>query len=109
MSQTTNNAPGQSLLTRDHFAARAEVMKAMAHPSRLMIIDDLSRGEKCVCELQELVGHDMSTVSKHLSVLKKAGIVADERRGKQVYYRLKVPCVLNFFQCIESVLDAGNR
>jgi ArsR family transcriptional regulator len=109
MSQTTNNAPGQPLLTRDHFAARAEVMKAMAHPSRLMIIDDLSRGEKCVCELQELVGHDMSTVSKHLSVLKKAGIVADERRGKQVYYRLKVPCVLNFFQCIESVLDAGNR
>jgi len=49
----------------------------------------------------------MSTVSKHLNVLKKAGIVQDERRGKQVYYRLKVPCILNFFHCIESVLEAG--
>ena len=104
-----NDTPVQDILTRDHFAARAEVMKAMAHPSRLMIIDDLSRGEKCVCELQTLVGHDMSTVSKHLSVLKKAGIVTDERRGKQVYYRLKVPCILNFFQCVESVLEAGGR
>jgi ArsR family transcriptional regulator len=39
-------------------------------------------------------------------VLKKAGIVEDERRGKNIYYRLRVPCVINFFHCIESVLDA---
>lgn len=72
-----------------------------------MIIDELSRGERCVCDLQELIGHDMSTVSKHLNVLKKAGLVEDERRGKNIYYRLKVPCILNFFHCIESVLDAN--
>jgi len=89
------------------FEARAKVMKAMAHPSRLMVIDELSRGERCVCDLQELIGHDMSTVSKHLNVLKKAGLVEDERRGKNIYYRLKVPCILNFFHCIESVLDAN--
>ncbi|MGE4421976.1 MAG: ArsR/SmtB family transcription factor [Pseudodesulfovibrio sp.] len=91
------------------FDAWASVVKAMAHTSRLMMIDELSRGEKCVCDLQELVGADMSTVSKHLSVMKKAGIVKDERRGKQVYYRLKVPCILNFFHCVESVIEANKR
>lgn len=86
---------------------RAKVMKAMAHPSRLMIIDELAHGERCVCELQELVGHDMSTVSKHLTVLKTSGVVKGERRGKQIFYTLKVPCILNFFHCIESVVDAN--
>lgn len=97
----------KDLVPTRQFKERARVMKAMAHASRLMMIDELSRGERCVCDLQELVGYDMSTVSKHLSVLKKAGIVEDERRGKQVYYRLKVPCILNFFQCVESVIEAN--
>ncbi len=91
------------------FEERAMVMKAMAHPSRLLIIDELSHGERCVYDLTELVGHDMSTVSKHLAVLKRAGIVQDEKRGLQVYYRLKVPCILNFFQCVESVIKARTR
>ncbi|MEF2230719.1 MAG: metalloregulator ArsR/SmtB family transcription factor [Pseudodesulfovibrio sp.] len=97
----------QDIVLKERFAERAEVMKALAHPSRLMMIDELSRGERCVCELRDLVGHDISTVSKHLRVLKEAGVVQDERRGKQVYYRLKVPCILNFFHCIESVIEAG--
>ncbi len=98
----------QEIISPQQFEARAKVMKAMAHPSRLMMIDELSRGERCVCDLQVLIGHDMSTVSKHLTVLKKAGIVEDERRGKQVFYRLKVPCILNFFHCVESVVAANN-
>lgn len=89
------------------FEARARILKALAHASRLLMVDELSRGERCVCELRELVGHDLSTVSKHLSVLKAAGIVEDDKRGKQVYYRLKVPCVLNFFHCLENVLAGG--
>ncbi len=95
--------------TREHFEERATVMKALAHPSRLMIVDELSHGERCVCDLTELVGHDISTVSKHLNLLKKSGVVEDEKRGKQVYYRLKVPCILNFFYCIESVLTARRQ
>jgi hypothetical protein len=63
------------------FGARARIMKALAHPTRLFIVDELSRGERCVRELTEMVGADVSTVSKHLSVLRSAGIVADERRG----------------------------
>lgn len=86
------------------YEARARVLKAMAHPSRLLIIDELSRGERCVNDLTEVVGADTSTVSKHLSVMKGAGIVADEKRGTMVYYRLRVPCILNFFGCVESVL-----
>lgn len=92
--------------TPPDFEARAQILKALAHASRLLMVDELSRGERCVCELRELVGHDLSTVSKHLSLLKAAGIVEDEKRGKQVYYRLKVPCVLNFFHCLEAVLSS---
>ena len=86
------------------FDARARIIKAMAHPTRLFIVDELSRAERCVNDLTGMIGADTSTVSKHLSVLKNVGIIADEKRGLQVYYRLRVPCVLNFFSCVESVI-----
>ena len=91
---------------RELFEQRAEIMRALAHPSRLMMVDELSRGERCVCELTQMVGDDVSTVSKHLSVLKNAGIVTDKKRGAQVFYTLRVPCILNFFSCVNSVLKA---
>ena len=89
--------------------ARAKIMKAMAHPSRLYILEQLSREEHCVCELREGIGADLSTVSKHLSVLREAGIVEMEKRGVQVFYRLKVPCILKFMGCIEAVLERTAR
>jgi DNA-binding transcriptional ArsR family regulator len=89
--------------------ARAKVLKAMAHPTRLFIIEELAKGERCVCELTELIGADISTVSKHLSVLKQAGVVLDDKRGNQVFYSLRVPCILNFFGCVESVLESNAR
>lgn len=92
--------------TQAHYAARARVIKALAHPARLMTVDELSRGERCVCELQQMIGSDMSTVSRHLAVLREAGVVIDEKRGNQVFYSLRVPCILNFFGCVESVLQA---
>jgi len=92
-----------------HLEHRARVMKALAHPSRLFIVDELSRGERCVCELTEMIGADVSTVSKHLAVLREAGLVLDERRGVQIFYRLRVPCILNFFGCLEAVLEETAR
>ena len=92
--------------TKAQFEARAAVIKAVAHPSRLYIVDRLARKQRCVAELTELIGCDMSTVSKHLSILKAAGIVADEKKGTQVYYRLQMPCILNFFGCVETVLKS---
>ena len=92
-----------------NYEARARIIKAMSHPTRLFMVDELSRGERCVCELTEMVGDDISTISKHLSILKSAGIVADEKRGTQVFYSLRVPCVLNFFSCVESVLKRNAK
>jgi len=90
------------------YQARAKIMKAMAHPTRLFIVDELATaGERCVCELTEMIGADMSTVSRHLAVLKEAGIVQDDKRGSMVYYRLRVTCVLGFFDCVESVIKCN--
>lgn len=93
-------------MDRERYRMKAQIIKAMAHPSRLMIIDALAQGEKCVCELQQIVGADISTVSKHLSVLKNAGIVEDRKKGLQVFYRLCCPCMLQFFGCVEAVMQS---
>lgn len=85
------------------YKAQARVLKALAHPSRLLMVEELSRGERCVCELAELVGAEMPTVSRHLAQLKHAGILEDEKRGAQVFYRLRTPCVMNFFACVCEV------
>jgi len=87
--------------------AKANILKALGHPTRLWMAEQLVSGEKCVCELAENINADFSTISKHLTVLKQAGVVIDEKRGKQVYYRLKVPCILQFMPCIEAVLQAS--
>jgi ArsR family transcriptional regulator len=90
-------------VTKARFAAKARIIKAMAHPTRLFIVDELSRQSRCVCELTDMIGADVSTVSKHLAILRSAGIVADDKRGVQVWYTLKMPCILNFFGCVEQV------
>jgi len=86
--------------------AKANVLKALGHPTRLWMAEQLINGEKCVCELAETIDANFSTISKHLSVLKNAGVVEDEKRGKMVYYRLKVPCVLDYMPCVEKVVRA---
>lgn len=80
-------------------AAQAEIFKALGHPSRLLMADALRSGEKCVCELRDLVDCDMSTVSRHLAVLKKAGIVVGEKRGTNVRCRLALRCLDSFLGC----------
>ena len=92
-------------VSKTNYEWKARVVKALAHPSRLAMIDALANGEKCVCELQEIVGSDITTVSKHLSLMKKAGLVEDRKDGLWVYYRLKVPCILRFFDCIDAVME----
>ncbi len=96
--------------TQAKYEARANILKALAHPTRLFIVDELGRGgPRCVCELTEMIGVDMSTVSRHLAILKNAGIVDVEKRGAQVYYRLRVQCALSFFECVESVMKCNAR
>lgn len=93
----------------ERYQARARIAKALAHPSRLLMLDALADRELCVCELTELVGADQSTVSKHLAVLKQAGIVADRKKGPMTFYRLKVRCLQGFWECVEAVLKENLR
>ncbi|MCD4847217.1 MAG: metalloregulator ArsR/SmtB family transcription factor [Candidatus Aegiribacteria sp.] len=94
---------------KDRFEKRAEIIKAMANAARLMIVEELSRNEKTVSALTELVNLDISTVSRHLLILRHAGIVACERNGNQILYRLRTPCVLNFFDCVEKVMNGDEE
>ena len=89
---------------KDLYKAKADVIKALAHPTRLWMAERLKDGELCVCEFNDAIDADFSTISKHLSIMKKAGIVEDDKRGKKVFYKLKVPCILKFISCIEDVL-----
>lgn len=92
--------------TQARLDAQARILKPLAHPSRLFVVEELSRGEKrCVCELTEMIGSDMSTVSRHLSVLRSAGIIGDEKRGAQVYYHPKMPCATRFLDCAGKALQ----
>ncbi len=90
-------------------ASRAAVFKALGHPTRVFIVQELAKGEECVCRLTEKIGADMSTVSKHLNVLKSAGVVSDDKRGLQVFYRLRMPCVFNVFGCVDKIMEEDLR
>ncbi len=83
---------------------RAVVIKALAHPSRLLIAEALMEGEMCVCDLRELVGADMSTVSKHLSLMREAGVLSCEKRGLNIYYRLACDCLGDFLRCVDQIV-----
>ncbi len=78
----------------------ANIFKALGHPTRVKIILLIQNNTKCVCEIHPELDIDMSTLSKHLSVLKKAGVVESEKKGLNVYYTLKMRCVINFFKCV---------
>ena len=92
-----------SIRTPAQYKHRAAMLKALAHPARLLIVDELSEvGERCVCELTELVGADMSTVSRHLTQLRNVGIIEDDRRGAKVYYKLCFPCLGTLFECLSQ-------
>ena len=91
-------------IQRTRFETRASILKALAHPTRLFMIEELAEKSYCVQELTEMVGLDVSTVSKHLSILKNAGLVNVEKKGKRVFYSLRVRCALNFLNCVEAVL-----
>ncbi len=94
----------EDLHSSQRYEARAKIAKALAHPTRLLMLDAIGQQEMCVCELTELVGADQSTVSKHLAVLKHAGIVEDRKEGTMTFYKLKIGCLAQVWDCIERVL-----
>lgn len=91
------------------FEKQAEVAKAMAHPLRIAIINFLKDGEQCVCDIAEYVGAERSNISRHLSVMVKAGVLECRKDGLKVIYRLKCVCILDFFSCVSGVLKQQAR
>ncbi|MFC1668928.1 ArsR/SmtB family transcription factor [Spirochaetota bacterium] len=91
------------------YKARARIIKALGHHSRLFIVEELKKKERSVGELTKMIGSDTSTVSKHLSILKNEGLVFDERHGTTIYYHLKCPCILDFISCIEDVIETKSQ
>ncbi|HUW20772.1 MAG TPA: metalloregulator ArsR/SmtB family transcription factor [Sedimentisphaerales bacterium] len=86
------------------FEKQAEIAKAIAHPVRIAIVDFLKDSEQCVCDIAEYVGSERSNVSKHLSVMVNAGVLEYRREGLKVIYKLKTPCILDFFSCTTACL-----
>lgn len=84
--------------------ARADFLKALAHPSRLFMVEKIREKPHCVCELSEMVGADTSTISKHLSVLKAAGILKDRKQGTTVYYTVACDCIDQILSGVESAV-----
>jgi DNA-binding transcriptional ArsR family regulator len=94
------------------YARQAEIVKALAHPVRLAVVDFLKGGEQCVCHIAEYVGSEQSNLSKHLSIMSTAGVLTQRKEGLNVYYKLRCPCVHEFVSCVtgvirEQVKDAG--
>jgi DNA-binding transcriptional ArsR family regulator len=82
------------------------VFKALGNPARLTLVRTLQCGERCVCDLVEAVGLGWSTTSRHLDILREAGVVASEKRGQQVFYQLRLACVAEFIACLDGARSA---
>jgi ArsR family transcriptional regulator len=89
---------------KELYRARGEIIKALAHPLRLEIVSLLSEKERCVSKIAKEVGSERSNVSRHLAVLANADLVNTRKDGLNIYYSLKCPCVMSFFDCVEQVL-----
>ena len=98
-------AARRNAVSRKYIEEQAKIFKALGHPSRLLMAEALTHGPLCVCDLQKIVGADMSTISRHLAVLKNADIVSDEKKGLNVYYSLKLTCLSQFLSCTSAALD----
>jgi len=87
----------------ERYIYMASVMKALAHPTRLFIVDSLNESPKNVSDLTSLVGIDISTISRHLGILKAAGIIGATKTNNQIIYRLLCPCVLDMYKCVVQI------
>jgi len=95
---------------RKLYTVKARVFKALGNSSRLIIIDALRDDPKNVNELAKLIGASLATTSRHLAVLRDAGLVSEgERRGNMVFYSLDVSCIPGFMSCVAEVMKKKRR
>ena len=88
-----------------NYEKQANIFKALGHPTRLLLAHKLKQGQMCVCELNEFVDIEQPTLSRHLKILKDSGVLKSHKKGMQVYYSLRVPCLFdNILECINKDL-----
>lgn len=98
---------------RERFELQAEILRALAHPIRLAILELLRPGEVCVCDIATSIGAERSNVSRHLAVMSRAGVLQTRKEGLKVFYSLRTPCLLEMIACatraVEHDLEARSR
>jgi ArsR family transcriptional regulator len=86
------------------YEKQAEILKAIAHPVRVAILDFLKDGEQCVCDIAKHIGSERSNVSRHLAIMVSSGVLESRKEGLKVIYSLKARCIMDFFDCITGCL-----
>ena len=81
---------------------RADILKALAQPTRLKIIDFLRDGQRCVCEIFPAIGEEQSNTSRHLNMMLASGILSRRKDGLKIFYAIKHMEVL-------QIVDFANR
>lgn len=84
--------------------ARAEVLRAIAQPTRIKIIEFLRDGERCVCEIFPAIAEEQSNTSRHLKMMQSCGILTRRKEGIKIFYALKHPEVLGILELVSSIL-----
>lgn len=84
---------------------KAAILKGLAHPVRLGIVEVLGDGEMCVCDIAEKFTLDRTSISKHLALMKNLDILDDRRDGLHIYYSLRMKCLGTLLKCVELVVQ----
>jgi len=92
-------------MNKEFYKLKTALIKSLANPTRLMIVDCLRRGEKTVSEIVSVLQDEQSNVSKNLAILKNQGIIKDKKIGLNVYYSLKCTCINEFFSCLDAMIS----
>mgnify|MGYP000248983379 CR=1 FL=1 len=87
----------------------AEFFKALCHPQRMRIVGLLKEKKSCVCDIAGMIRQPQPQVSRSLNILKKAGIVAGDKKGKRVCYRLKSPGITGLIKAAEKIIMAESK
>ena len=87
---------------------KVAILKGIAHPVRLAVVEALADHEMCVCDIAEMFHFDRTTISKHLTLMKNLGILEDRKEGLKVYYSLRIRCLPSMLSCIEKVVEVND-
>ncbi|PHO07111.1 transcriptional regulator [Thermoanaerobacterium thermosaccharolyticum] len=92
------------MITMELYDKTAEYFKTLSHPTRIKIIELLSKNEMCVCEMMAVLNLDQSHISRHLMVLRANGIVKDSREGTKIYYSLVDKAIVKIIDEVKNIL-----